>query len=216
VRIEVELKSIGLALVGWGVPWVSGADVAAFRRPIRGEDGIRYELMVPGSSFKGALRSAAHRMAEVYGFRSCGGRECAGDDPCVVCELFGTPGGSTPSILRVSDFKPKNKVYTFTLRRIRMEDSLMRVAEGGLFAEEYLPPGSEFSGILELVDGRADRPHGEILLLSLAELRLGRLGRHSLFDIRIREDEGFRRLISGSRYAELLEDLRRWLWDEVL
>lgn len=216
MRIEVDLKSVGLALVGWGIPWVSGADVAAFRRPIRGEDGVRYELVVPGSSFKGALRSAAHRVAEVYGFRSCGGRECTGDAPCVVCALFGTSGGSVPSVLRVDDFRPKNRVDTFTLRRIRIDDSSMRAAEGGLFAEEYLLPGSEFSGAIELVGGKIDRAYGEILLLGLAELRLGRLGRHSLFDIRIMEDEEFRRFVSGSRYAELLEDLRRWVWNEVL
>ena len=216
MKIQIELRSIGLASIGWGISWLSGADVPIFRRPIRLGESIRYEVVIPGSSFKGALRSAAYRIAEAYGFRSCGGRWCDKKNPCDVCALFGVSGNSIPSALKVSDFKPKTRAETLIVNRIRIDDSSMNVSEGGLFSEEYLPPGIEFSGMLELSGGVISQDLAGLLLLSLAELRLGRLGRHSLFDLRIDEDEEFSELVSGSKYSELLDDLRRWLWSEVL
>ena len=215
MRLAVKLRSVGLASIGWGTPWTNGADIAAFRRPIKSEEGIRYEIIIPGSSFKGALRSAAHRVAKACGFNSCiGGRD--GRRTCPVCAFFGFSGSSTPSAVRVSDFMPESEVKTIIMNRIRIEDSSMKVSEGGLFSEEYLLPGVVFSGVLEFFGTAIDQKSMGLLLLSLAELRTGRLGRRSLFDLKVEEDEEIRSLISGSEWLELFEDLRRWLWREVL
>jgi hypothetical protein len=51
-----------------------------------------------------------------------------------------------------------------------------------------------------------------LLLLSLAELRLGRFGRRSLIDIRIEDSEEIEKRLNGTRWSSLLDDLRRWIW----
>ncbi|MEM0241409.1 MAG: RAMP superfamily CRISPR-associated protein [Candidatus Nezhaarchaeales archaeon] len=212
MKIGILIKSIGLAGVGWGFPWPTGADIAVFRRPVKTDGGVKYVMCIPATSFKGALRSAASRVARAYNFSSCGG--ICRSDLCDVCRLFGAPGMKAPSKLRVSDFYSDN-AESFILTRIRINDSSYRVEKGGLFTEEYLLPGAIFTGEIDLPDD-LDQNLIKLLLIGLAELRLGRLGRGFPFDLKICEPKSLEKIIDDAKWIGLLEDLGRWLWDEVI
>ncbi|MCS7132729.1 MAG: RAMP superfamily CRISPR-associated protein [Aigarchaeota archaeon] len=219
MRIKVHLKNVGLASVGWGFPWPTGADIAVFRRPLRDGGNIRYLICIPATSVKGALRSAASRIAKAYDFRSCEGTnpedmlETCGANPCDVCKLFGLPGMNAPSKIRVSDFYSEN-AKTSILTRIRIDDSSHQVAEGALFTEECLLPNVVFSGEVEVPDD-LERDLIKLLLLAFAELRIGRIGRGSLMDLRIEEPEEIREKLDDEKWLNLLKDLGRWLWSEI-
>lgn len=183
------------------------------RRAVAGEE-LQHEFYVPGSSFKGALRSAASRVASAYGFTSCGeirpdAIERAHSEPCDVCKLFGLPKSGAPSSLFVSDLVA-TRASPVLVTRVRLEDRAMKAAEGALYTTEHLQPGTEFAGSVA-VHG-ATRDLLGLLMLSMAELRLGRLGRATVMDLAIEEYEGLKAALEGTRWARLVDDLRRWLW----
>ena len=209
ITFEVKLRSTSLLCVGWSHPLALGPDVPFARR--RTEKG--YEAFIPGSSFKGALRSSASRIAKAYSFSSCGEVRPElihkGDsNVCDVCELFGIPGSRVPSTLIVSDLNPLNEVEFIPLTRIRLEDISLKAAEGALFTTEYCPC-AEFKGMLTLRRG-ANRLLG-LLLVSLAELRLGRFGKSSIIDLKIEKDRELREVLDP-RWHPLLDELEEWLW----
>jgi len=196
---------------------VMGPDIQFVKR-------ISYEgssdIYIPASSFKGALRSSASRVSESYGFRSCGEirperirekHEKIGG-LCDICELFGYPGSALPSPLIFSDLLPINHVETLTLTRVRIDDRSMKAAEGALFSIEHVPPGCEFTGTIELTN--VPREKIILLLLSLAELRLGRIGRgNGLIDLRIEDVSKLENVLKGTLWLGLLNELKGWLWN---
>lgn len=202
---------MGLAAVGWGFPWPTGADIVVFRRPVKVSNHVKYVVCIPGTSFKGALRSAASRIARAYKFSSCEG-SCDGN-LCDVCRLFGIPEMKSSSQLKVSDFYADD-ARTLTLTRIRIDDRLQKVAENALFTQECLFPGTTFTGEIEFSED-IEKNLVKLLLLGLAELRLGRLGRSSIFDLRIRNPETLRGILDDDKWIHLLEDLGRWIWSEI-
>jgi len=179
------------------------------------------EIYIPASSFKGALRSSASRISESYGFRSCGEvrperirekHEKIGG-LCDICKLFGYPGSALPSPLILSDLLPVNHVETIALTRVKIDDRSMRAAEGALFLIEHVPPGCEFAGIVELTSTSKEKI--ALLLLSLAELRLGRMGRGGLIDLRIEDASELEAVVKDTLWLNLLNELRRWLWSDL-
>jgi len=186
------------------------------------EYGGNSKICIPASSFKGALRSSASRISESYGFKSCGEirperikeRHEEIGRVCDVCELFGYPGSATPSLLIFSDFLPVNCVETLITTRIRIDDRSMRAAEGALFSIEYVPSGCEFVGMIELIN--IPREKIPLFLLSLAELRLGRMGRGSNpVDLRIENVNELEEALKDTPWLNLINELREWLWDEL-
>lgn len=224
IEFKVRLKALGLSTVGWAHPAVLGADIVFARRSLteEGED----EPYVPGSSLKGALRSAASRIATSYGFTSCGEvrpeaiKEAHRGSVCDVCSLFGTPESGSPSPLTVTDLslvepaKLMGRTQLVLVTRVGIEDESQRAAKGILYTSEHLIPGAEFEGRVTIYDAET-RLLG-LLLLSMAELRLGRFGRRSLMDLMISRTEPLEKALHETCWLNLINDLKRWVWREIL
>ncbi len=216
-EFKLQLKTLGLATVGWSHPAAAKADVIFARRYDHKGDYIVY---IPGSSFKGALRSSASRIAEVYGFRSCGEtlanrlhKQGGGVDlnTCAVCHVFGYPGSGFSKIV-VDDFIPDGKeVRVFRVTHVGLEDSSLTKSEHKLYMSEVIPPNIVFNGSIEVEDGLEDGGL-KLLMLALAELRLGRIGKNSMVDLRI--DKGLEILdeVLGTEIARTLKGLGEWAW----
>lgn len=206
------MRPVGLLTVGWSHPSAMGVDIPFVKMPAT-ESGSEWSYYIPASSFKGALRSAASRIAAPYGFTSCGEikpeRLERGDALCDVCKLFGTVDGKKPKIY-FSALLPLQPIKgsPLLLTQTRIDDRSQTVAEMALYTREALEPSVEFTGSIKFLE----RLH-PLLLLALAELRLGRFGRSSLIDVKL---EGVDRLRGevDSRWASLLDELGRWLWLE--
>ncbi|MEM2622690.1 MAG: RAMP superfamily CRISPR-associated protein [Candidatus Nezhaarchaeales archaeon] len=218
MRLDIKLKTVGLFCVGWSHPAVTGPDIQFVRRV--NYDGSS-QVYIPASSFKGALRSSASRIAESYGFKSCGGvrpehireKHTKMGRTCDVCEIFGHPWSASASPLMFSDLLPTGPIETTSLTRIRIGDKSMRAAEGALFSMEYVPPGCEFAGTIELMNVPKDKI--ALLLLSMAELRLGRIGRGGPLDLKIERADDLKQVLRGTEWLALFHELEEWLWHEV-
>lgn len=216
IRTRIKLRAVTLLTVGWSISEIMGADVVHARKRV----GDRYELYIPGSSVKGALRSAASRVATAYGFTSCGEVEpsriraahAAMGRTCSVCELFGEPGG-LEAALHVSDFRLVGSAATEVIARVSIDDRSLTAERGKLYSIEHLTPGAEFVGEIRLCEDRKDLL--PLLLLAAAELRTGRFGRRSLVDVKL-EDEGALNRLIDEKWKPLLEELRSWLWEGVV
>ncbi|MCX8171651.1 MAG: RAMP superfamily CRISPR-associated protein [Candidatus Bathyarchaeota archaeon] len=219
MKFNVRLKTVGLFCIGWSYPTVIGPDIQ-FAKRIDYDGGS--QIYIPASSFKGALRSSASRIAESYGFKSCGeirperikDKHEKNGGVCDVCDLLGYPWSNSPSPLLFSDLLPVDKVEMLTLTRARIDDKSMKAAYGALFSIEYIPPGCEFAGTIEIID--APKEKVILLLLSLAELRLGRIGRGSGFiDLRIEDADDLNKALKDTIWLNLLNELRGWLWNDI-
>jgi len=221
IMFTITLRPIGLLSVGWSHPLALGPDIPFTRIPhaVEGAGGIRPEhrLGIPGSSLKGSLRAAAGKVASAYGFTSCGrvnpelmekihGKR----GTCDVCDLFGKPKSNVPSPLFVGNLEPAKSPITLTITRIRVDDSSLKVAKGALFTSEHCLSNIEFRGLIRIM-GSVRRELLGLLLLSFAELRLGRFGKHSLVDIKLENTDQLRGILEP-RWIPLLDRLERWLW----
>ena len=218
ITFRIKLKSVSSLSIGWSHPVVLGPDIPLMRKLIAKGEGSHYSLYIPGSSLKGALRSSASRVASAYGFTSCGEvkPESVGKESnlCHVCRLFGIPRSGSPSPIFISDLEPTDSsVEPYILTRVRLDDNALKASEKALFSTEYYPQGTEFSGDIILNDTENMRPLIGLLLLSIAELRLGRFGRSSLVDLKLEKTEELRRIVED-RWLDLLKELERWLWSE--
>jgi CRISPR/Cas system CSM-associated protein Csm3 (group 7 of RAMP superfamily) len=227
IRFNLRLRAVSLFTIGQGVPDVLGADVVFSKKMkitayVDGEAQTQYVVYVPGSSFKGAWRTATSRIAESYGFKSCGeidperitrahrnlGRTCD------VCILFGQPGSPfDASKVWVGDFEPVGETPTDIIVRVSLNDKTQTARKGALYSMEHVLPGAEFLGEVRVLDEAKNLL--PLLMLGLAELRTGVLGRRSLVDIRL-EDNGLLNGLVGSEWLPLLEGLRKWLWEGVV
>ncbi|MBO3769587.1 MAG: RAMP superfamily CRISPR-associated protein [Thermoproteota archaeon] len=220
MKFLVRVRAIGLLCIGGGYPMPT-VDIPFSKRIMNIGGNLVYNPYIPGSSFKGALRSAASRISNSYGFKSCGEvrpeliesfHEALGGT-CDVCKLFGYPKAGTPSPLIVNDLEPSNGSLkrTFTMTRIRLKDETLKVEEGALFKSEHVEPNTEFSGFINVLTD--DQNLLGLLCLSLAELRLDRIGRRSAIDLKLEKTEELEKLLKGSKWLTLVEDLKRWLWE---
>jgi CRISPR/Cas system CSM-associated protein Csm3 (group 7 of RAMP superfamily) len=221
IRFKLRLRAAALLTVGWGVPDVLGADIVHARK-LKVEGGKTSEVLyIPGSSVKGALRTAASRVAAAYGFTSCGetrpdliAKAHAGV-PCDVCKLFGYPGDdpSAASRVWVSDFDLVGGAGKTVVVCVALDNKTLTARQGALYSMEHLLPGSEFEGEIR-VDESA-RELIPLLLLAIAELRTGRFGRRSVVDARV-VDGGALDGAVEARWRPLLGELRSWLWEGVV
>jgi len=200
-----------------------GADITFARLYSRGKNGgTQVVYYIPASSFKGALRSAASRVAASYTsgkFTSCGQvepklieqahRSIPGNAGlCSICRLFGSPGlTNTPSVF-FEDLLPIGGGEASVITRSRIEDSSLRVMEHGLYKSEAVSD-MEFKGKIYYVDEVKELL--PLLLLGLAELRLDRFGRRSAIDIRIAETGDLKHDLEKEWHG-LLAGLEEWLW----
>ncbi|MEN2974895.1 MAG: RAMP superfamily CRISPR-associated protein [Candidatus Caldarchaeales archaeon] len=222
MRFYVRARPVGIALVGWSYPSMFDIDVPFMRKIVKmlkpsSDRDYDMKVYIPGSSFKGSLRSSVSRIASSYGFTSCGYIEPEliriahqRSGICDVCKIFGYPGSNTSSLIHVSDLDPVNSIRTFNVTRTKLEDGSLKVFEHALYTYEHIDDQAEFRGYIEVESKNPDILG--LVLLGLAELRLGRMGRSSIFDLRIEESRELRDLLSKTKWIYLLEDLERWLW----
>jgi len=218
-KFKIQLKTLGLATVGWSHPGAVKADIM-FARRYR-YDG-EYTGYIPGTSLKGALRSSASRIAKAYGFASCGetlvGRvhQTSGEvglEDCAVCHLFGHPGKGFSKVV-VDDLIPlENKnVETHRVTHVGLDDSKLTRAEHKLYTVEVIPPYTIFEGSVEVEDSVVGGGI-KLLMLSMAELRLGRFGKNAAVDLRVVDGLNQVSGILGRDEARRLEGLGEWVWD---
>ena len=216
ISFSLELKAVTLLTVGGGVPELFGADAVFIRVP---EASGKYKLYVPGSSVKGALRSAASRIAKQYGFESCGevepGRIARAHSKrvCDVCALFGYPNrpGGEKSPLTISNFEPLESLdrKLTTITHVSIDEKRAVAREWALYVAEYIVPGVRFRGHVSI--DHTSKELLPLLLLAIAELRTGRFGRRSIIDLRIVDDKELNKHVD-QKWIGLLESLREWLW----
>lgn len=223
IRFKLRLRAVSLLTVGWGVPDVLGSDVVhARKRKLGGAKGRAVEVLyVPGSSVKGALRTAASRVAVAYGFTSCSEvrpeliARAHASTLCNVCRLFGYPDDDPLAASRiwVSDFNPVGEPRTVIVARVALDNRTLTAAEGALYSMEHLLPGSEFEGEVRVDESARDLI--PLLLLAIAELRTGSFGRRAVVDAKV-EDGGALDGVVEARWRPLLNELRNWLWEGVV
>lgn len=216
IDFDLELRAVTLLTVGGNSSELFGADIVFIQVP---DAAGRYKYYIPGSSVRGALRSAASKVARHYGFRSCGEvkperiARAHGGKVCDVCALFGYPnrphGERSPLV--VSNFEPaedlSNKLVKVTHVSIDSKRSVAR--KWALYVVEYVVPGVVFRGSISVDDSARDLL--PLLLLAVAELRTGRFGRRSVVDAKIVDDGRLDGYVD-SRWSNLLNSLREWLW----
>jgi hypothetical protein len=221
IRFKLRLRAAALLTVGWGVPDVLGADIVHARK-LKVEGGKTSEVLyIPGSSVKGALRTAASRVAAAYGFTSCGETrpdliaKAHASAPCDVCKLFGYSGDdpSAASRVWVSDFDSVGGAGKTVVVRVALDNKTLTARQGALYSMEHLLPGSEFEGEVRVDESARDLV--PLLLLAIAELRTGRFGRRSIVDARV-VDGGALDGAVEARWRPLLGELRSWLWEGVV
>jgi len=228
IRFKLRLRALTLFTVGGGIPDVMGADIIYSKKArVSSSDSselkseLEYVYYIPGSSIKGVLRTAASKIASAYGFSACGKirpehiESSHGGGLCDVCKLFGYPGKdfSAASPLFVSDFDLINEAKSMIVTRVALDDKTLTAMEGALYSVEHLLPGAEFEGELRIAEhSKSLLP---LLLLAIAELRTGRLGRSSICDAKIIDDGALDTNV-GPKWLPLLQELRNWLWEGIM
>ncbi len=216
-KFTIQLKTLGLATVGWSHPAVAKADIVFARRY---DNKGSYTIYIPGSSFKGALRSSASRIAEAYGFASCGEtlanrlHKQVGEvdfNTCAVCHVFGYPGSGFSKII-VDDLLPyAQEVRVYRVTRVGLDDKLLTKSEHKLYTVEVVPPNTVFKGTIEVEDGLGCDGL-KLLMLALAELRLGRIGKSTMVDLRIAEGLESLDKVLGIDATRPFRGLGEWVW----
>jgi len=221
IKFNLEVRAVTLLTVGMSMTDVLGADVVVARKNTHNDKVVPY---IPGPSMKGAVRTAASRVAPAYGFSSCGQIEPsrieeahkAMNGPCDVCRLFGYPSQNLEGQSKVyfTDLNLSTENYsTILITRVSLDDKTLSARSHALYTVEHLIPGTLFRGEVRVSeDAKSLLP---LLLLGLAELRLGRIGRGSLVDLRI-DDKGELEPHLGPQWKGLLNALRSWLWEGVV
>ena len=184
IEFKVTLRADDLLSIGWGYPGLTGTDTQL----LRFKPSIEAEPVIPGSTIKGTLRTAAIRAARILGLNVCGEVDpelinlyCHPDD--ILLKMFGKPGDSSPGRLVVEPFTVKDKVITTVLKHVSIERNSLKAKEGALYSSEYIAPCTLFEGriILELkgLDVNTASRMLELLLLALLELEDIGIGRGS-------------------------------------
>ncbi|QOJ79812.1 hypothetical protein IG193_08700 [Infirmifilum lucidum] len=202
VRIEVELKPLSSLTVGGSSP-SSSADIP-FNR-----------LLVPPSTIKGSMRTAVTALLPDC-YTACGEveprlirlRHGKMGGPCDVCKLFGYP--DSPGRVYVTVESQPGEFHL--LSRVSIDDERWVAEEKKLFSQQVIKPG-ETIVVSVAMDTRGLGQDEEerlvrLLLYSLHALRLWRLGRGAMVDLRVRSHD-----LPEDKYGDLLEPLKRWLWE---
>ena len=134
--------------------------------PLRG----RRVPVIPGSSWKGALRAEAERFVRSTpsigsekgwsNWRSCdifevtedpSKRQAEEETPCVVCSLFGNTG--LASHVRFFDSTPLEGTYTLeTITRVAIERATGGQSPGKLFRVQVVSPGARWNFRLTIIN----------------------------------------------------------------
>jgi len=213
VRIEVEVRPVGLFLVGDSAPIDIFADIQFTKIRKTGKDENYVEYIIYGTSFKGWLRSAFTRFAHILSMTTCLNE----DNPqkCDTCKIFGASNVS--GILHVSNLRPVKTIKSSVITHVSLNDGTLTAREGSLYSAEYIHPGQLFKGYLEMKmeeDGIKLTRYLKAVLVGLAALRTDRAGRGGLIDVRIANtEEIIEQVETDEETKNLLSSLKEWGWD---
>lgn len=179
IKLEVEAKNLSSLTIGG----TSHSIVV---------DTPFNSLGIPSSTIKGVLRTAINFfLPEGEGFTSCRQIEpdlitaSHGEKPCDVCMLFGYPG-SPEGLVNV---EVKTKIEEkFVLTRVKINDKTNTAEKEALFSQEVIKPQTTFHFNVYYNGDKKDRLF-KLLLYSLLALRLWRIGRNSMVDLRVKRAE---------------------------
>ncbi len=208
--VDVFLRNLTLLTVGAPYSVSGGVDVATIR--------IGGKVLIPGSSFKGAMRTAAHLAASRVGMTSCGeiepGRTSAKHEemngPCDVCKIFGRPGLPlrASSAIRVTDLRPSVDVPVIPITRASIDPKRGKVQEGRLFTTEVIPLCTTFEGKIFV----REIDHLKLVLASLDSLRVVGIGKGALVDVKASVNPEPDVAELGEEATKLLSSLKEWGW----
>jgi CRISPR-associated RAMP protein (TIGR02581 family) len=145
--------------------------------------------VIPGSSWKGVLRSEAERLVNSSpeirdkknwpSWRTCNIFELAENEqlrkkeeenPCVVCSIFGNTG--VASHLYFFDSLPKEKPTLHVIRRVAIDRVVGSQSPGRLFDVQVVPPETRWGFKMRIVniDLKSDTPQAFLLSHLLRQL----------------------------------------------
>jgi CRISPR/Cas system CSM-associated protein Csm3 (group 7 of RAMP superfamily) len=173
------------------------------------------QLGIPGSSIKGVMRTAITwtiLTGQLNKFTACGEIEPSRisnahmKGVCDVCKLFGYPDHAGKIVINTVEVKKKH-----VLRRVSINDETLTAKKNALFVQEVIKPGEEFEINIRL-NSNSCRDM-ELLLYSLYYMRLWRLGRGGMIDLKV---EQFDECVDGDgKDIETLKKvLSNWLWED--
>ncbi|BFH74740.1 RAMP superfamily CRISPR-associated protein [Sulfurisphaera javensis] len=178
------------------------------------------DLVIPPSSIKGAMRTAINfylketdlknKYSSCYEIRPDKIKERhSNGKPCDVCKLFGYPDSKDIGCFTINVVTDVEKLPKYVLTRVSIEDKTQKAKEGALFSQETIPPENEIE--IE-IDFRCDDNHMlKLLLYSLSALRLWRLGRNSLIDLKV-EDICQKVNNCDNEMREIFNSLKDYMW----
>jgi len=213
VRIEVEVRPVGLFLVGDSAPVDIFADIQFTKIRKADKEGDNGEYIIYGTSFKGWLRSAFTRFAHILSMTTCLTENSP--EKCDTCKIFGT--SKVGGILHVSNLHPVKTIRSSVITHVSLNDGTLTAREGALYSAEYIHPGQLFKGYLEIkmIDDRKELTrYLKAVLVGLAALRTDRAGRGGLIDVRIvNAEEVIEKVETDEATKTLLSSLKEWGWD---
>lgn len=133
-------------------------DIEVFRR----NEGHERQVLIPGTSVKGALRALATRIGSHFSSDPTH-PICSGIRPdelcgsCIVCKLFGAPNVASP--LRFRDARPTSEITASdlnTLSGVQINSCTKTVREKGLFFLEAVVPLKHFDFLIHYRGGNTD------------------------------------------------------------
>jgi len=210
-KIGIWLKNLNLLTVGSAYPITGVADITTIT--------VKGRVIIPGSSFKGILRTAAHRASKRIGMSSCGEIEPGKIQEahtkirkvCDVCKVFGRPGIpiKSKSKIRVTDLIPEKDIRPTVFTRTSIDAKTGKVIEGALFSQQVIPLCTTFRGSIEV----SDKESLKLVLAALEELRRGVIGKGSLVDVKVEVEPHPNSEVIGEDGMKVLSSLRDWRWD---
>ncbi|MBP1358192.1 MAG: hypothetical protein JZD40_06890 [Sulfolobus sp.] len=209
IRLEVEAKNLSSLTIG-GTSYNITVDT-----PFN-------SLGIPPSTIKGVMRTAINFFLDMTleKFTSCrqvepGLIKESHKEPCDVCTLYGYPDSPEGKVTVEVKTKVEEK---FVLQRVRINDKTNIAEEGALFSQEVIKPETALHFNVYYRGSKNDRLF-KLLLYSLLALRLWRIGRNSMIDLKVKRAEEF---INGGWKEFNIEEvdkeigkaLKRYLWGD--
>ncbi|MHA1250707.1 MAG: RAMP superfamily CRISPR-associated protein [Candidatus Helarchaeota archaeon] len=215
IEILLNLKTKTFLTIGSGQgEFFSSSDIIQIKRNFNGI----LKPCIPGSTFKGLLRSSAIEIAHfILGHenycKTVDLKELYKDKQiCEVCYLFGAGNNSSSKIICEDLFPITATDIISQYTHIRIDKKTGVIEKGALFTREQIIPGVEFQGKLYLHDLTIDKDNKLILLLfaSLNNLNFRSFGNgNGLLDIKIKkiknlqiEDEILKKIIEQMSYEK--------------
>ena len=156
-KLKVKIRTKSLMTVGMGQPIYFGIDIPFYRQVILDNNNrSTLQIVIPGSTIKGALRTAAIRIAWMLNLKAAPSirpEELRQEIDDAIIALFGGPGDAhkwrtSKIFVGNADISIERPIRR---SRIKINRKTLKVGERALFTEEVIPIHSEISFEIEAV-----------------------------------------------------------------